>query len=75
MLTIINDTKNTGAGVAAVVTCPDTHPNVIGGGHSGIVGNNQLVTASFPTNAALDTWTVTLADADTAWNAYAVCSK
>ncbi len=60
----------------ATVSCTVDNPNVTGGGFSGTsAANNAGVVDSYPSDAAVDTWTVNLAATDSAWTAYAVCSK
>ncbi len=63
------------ATTTATATCPGTHPNLVGGGYRNVDvgGNGQWVKSSYP--SATNVWTVELTVADTAWNAYAMCTK
>jgi hypothetical protein len=52
-------------------TCPASHPNLVGGGYSGVGGANP--NANFPSSS--DTWTVSLNSGAVSWTVYAVCSE
>jgi len=76
MLTTVTATAVNAA--ASTVTCPGTHPNVVGGGYTGIglsggAANTQYTVESYP--SAGNAWTVSLNASDAAWTAYAICSK
>jgi len=64
-----------GSGTTQTQICPGTHPNVVGGGYTGIGGggNGQYTIESYP--SASDRWTVTLQNTDTSWTIYAICAK
>jgi hypothetical protein len=74
MLTIVSSPQTTVT--TATVTCPVGNPNVVTGGFSGVgSGNGQFQVDDYP--SAANAWTVTLSQADnnSSWTAYAVCSK